>query len=400
MIKTRNLLCGLTIPCTFLSLFLSCQEPRPVSSDGHIHIPFAQTIDGKAEKSAFLSDYADDVEYIWLETSDNSLLKDIVNQHIAITEKYVILYNKHAVFQFGRDGKFIRRVGRKGQGPGEYLQVIHMDVTPNEKEIFVLTLDDAWIMYVYDAETGEFKYRFKVASQFSIDFMMYNDSTTVSFDKSWQQGGSRITIGTLSGQIIKRFYDPKIDKNLTRTGAVVMSPFHRHLYRFDNEIKYKEYYNDTIFNIYTDSLVPRYIVDLGEYALPMDKRPEFCRQPLREIGEPYLLYEVIESDRYIFLPYFSWKNDWDHTQRKQLLVYDKEEAVSYKVKGDYIENDFSGGIPFQPISTTKDNAPYCVWDCEKLIELGEENPDIQELLEENKIDFDSNPMIMIVHTHK
>jgi hypothetical protein len=60
-----------------------------------------------------LSDIAEDVEYVPLETNDKCLIGRVSNA--VLTEEYIFYGN----FQFDRKGKFIRQVHKTGQGPGE-----------------------------------------------------------------------------------------------------------------------------------------------------------------------------------------------------------------------------------------------------------------------------------------
>ena len=70
-------------------------------------------------KPLLLSDIVKDVEYVKLETQDSILVGDI--KQPKRTEKFVFIYsrNQNHVMMFDTSGKFIRKIGRVGQGPGE-----------------------------------------------------------------------------------------------------------------------------------------------------------------------------------------------------------------------------------------------------------------------------------------
>lgn len=63
------------------------------------------------------------IQYIPLETTDSCLISNLLN--LQVTTDYMFMYNgkTEEVLQFDRKGKFIRRVGRQGNGPGEYSMI-------------------------------------------------------------------------------------------------------------------------------------------------------------------------------------------------------------------------------------------------------------------------------------
>ena len=66
-----------------------------------------------------ISQFAEDVEFIPLETTDDCLIGDacIVS---SITQKDIFIFDYERCYHFDRDGKFLNTIGAKGNGPGEY----------------------------------------------------------------------------------------------------------------------------------------------------------------------------------------------------------------------------------------------------------------------------------------
>ncbi|MFW5804797.1 MAG: 6-bladed beta-propeller, partial [bacterium] len=68
-----------------------------------------------------LSSIADDIITVALETTEDCSLGAI--RETRITDQYILVRDDfQQVFLFTIDGKFIREVGKKGKGPGEYTQ--------------------------------------------------------------------------------------------------------------------------------------------------------------------------------------------------------------------------------------------------------------------------------------
>lgn len=379
---------------TSMSILGACKEEEKnlVSEDGFIHIPFASGIE--KEKTVKLSDIADKVEYIWLELTDSSLLNNTINSHTVISDKYVFVHTRNAIFQFGRDGHFIRRVGSYGQGPEEYLSVTFLDILPEKNELYAL-IPEYWKIYVYDTETGKFLRKIPMANRRSFDFLMYDDTTTVAFSQNFgEPGAPRLTLGDLSGTILQQYYHPFIDKKTT--GAIWSWEFFRFTYRYDKKIQYKEYYVDTLYNIGRTQLEPRYIFDLGPYSLPVENRLEYSTNMIED-AKSYLRYDVYETDNYIFMPYVSWAAVCQgNFAEQEMAIYNKKDGSCFKVSGSILENDLSGGVPMFPEGVVGDNSIFSIWTIDALFEEAEKNPQIQKLLEKNNVQFDDNPMIMIV----
>ena len=102
-----------------------------------------------------------DVEYIPLETNEQSLIGNTDFQ--AISDKYIIIGDMKyfQIIIFDRQGKFIRCINKRGQGPGEYTSFYAFDVDFDKEEIFIMTLYPRQTMWVYSFEGNflrEFKY--------------------------------------------------------------------------------------------------------------------------------------------------------------------------------------------------------------------------------------------------
>ena len=97
-----------------------------------------------------------DVEYLALETNDEFLVQGNV---AAVGEKFLIVTNMRQgdILLFDRvTGKYVRKINRKGNGPGEY--VLPFNISLNEKENIMYVNDGpSSNIQVYDLE-GEDRY--------------------------------------------------------------------------------------------------------------------------------------------------------------------------------------------------------------------------------------------------
>ena len=70
-----------------------------------------------------MSEFVDSVKFIALEETDESLIKSL--NKIIFTAEYVIVVDREQgiIFFFDKNGKYIKKISQKGQGPGEYTSI-------------------------------------------------------------------------------------------------------------------------------------------------------------------------------------------------------------------------------------------------------------------------------------
>lgn len=123
-----------SIRCVIITLVLTgfilgCSDSEKASNLSSIDILV------KAAKEIKLSTVAISVDSIALETLDNNLLFRILE--IEHDQQSIFVADLDAVSKFDRNGKFIKRIGSKGQGPGEYLNVTDIGLDNKNNHLFV-----------------------------------------------------------------------------------------------------------------------------------------------------------------------------------------------------------------------------------------------------------------------
>jgi len=75
------------------------------------------------------------VSYNPLETGKEFLISKISQLHITDSDIFILDEVQSQLFRFSAEGKFKNRIGRKGKGPGEYLNPTYFFVDENQKKI-------------------------------------------------------------------------------------------------------------------------------------------------------------------------------------------------------------------------------------------------------------------------
>ena len=129
-------------------LFVSCTK---TSSNNNINrIP---TISISCEKDQILnlSEFADSIEIIPLETKDDCLI-GWIPRIIATSDRYylssAIGYKHRKLLVFDKQGKFIRQIGKEGHGPQEYIEMKDFTVFNDS----VIKITEVYNMISYDTE--------------------------------------------------------------------------------------------------------------------------------------------------------------------------------------------------------------------------------------------------------
>lgn len=393
------------IACLSSQFILSCvnkKEQTKTTTDTieyPLRIPFETAVG--SERDLKLSEIADSVRLIPLETTDVSLLNRIMKGGILKSSKYWFLFSFQNVYQFTEGGKFVRTIGSRGNGPGEYSSVACIDIDETIGHVYVLSPGKN--INVYDMETGRYLYTRKAPSFSSWSFAMLNDSVSACFQYNLSgQEKSRILVADADGDIIKSF--SRSDLFDVKTDYVTLLHFDDDRYMFRNKdmVCYKEYYNDTLFVVTSDSLKPRYIFDLGKYSMPIKHRPEFMgfdKKAFKATSSSYIRMQTLETDAWIFMPYSYWQIESNTIDDMHLLVYDKDKRESFEVTNGIILNDMCGNanIPFCPQNVVSSNILISLLPAENIFEIAEDNPSILEHPQFKGLTEDSNPILMAVY---
>jgi len=123
----RNFHFLILFPCF---LFFKCNNEANKSEFTEIKVDIDQNI------SLSLSEITEEITVIQPELSKESVINPEKIKRIIFFEDLVIVAEQKIVI-FTKEGKFLRNIGSKGQGPGEYLNIRNIAFDEINKQIFV-----------------------------------------------------------------------------------------------------------------------------------------------------------------------------------------------------------------------------------------------------------------------
>ena len=381
---------------------------------------------------ANLSDIAEDITYIPLQTTENGVVGEMngASKPMLFEKEIFILFDNNKVFKlFDKDGKFKKTIDHNGRGPQEYAFPFKAGYNFNTGRLFVSDAMGDVCEYTID---GDFVYRVKVPAEAgtssiggasfiadgnyicSVSIMDNLDGTSTAdksilayiYDKDSKTIGKILNRDTTSTSgNIKR-------QSMTINGKVqeVIMVISRSLqtYPFHNKTRASITNENVIYNINEQyQLDTLYIFNLGEYAPTPETEGQMFNFDINLITN---LMTGLESDNQLFLwlnlrglykKYISPAATGNTTQAYGYFDKKKGETVIMKeplegMKG--FKDDLKGGPPFWPKSITSDGK-YMVGyiDAIKFITYAEDNdcPENIKKMAEN-INENDNPIAILV----
>jgi hypothetical protein len=117
---------------------VGCNHQKPLTPNGdYITIPINPK---EALTTLNMSEVFSDIEYIPLESVDKHFIGE-VQQVIVYKDRIYVFdrYQTQSVFCFQQDGKFLFELNRKGQGPGEYIELLGISIDHNNDHLLLFS---------------------------------------------------------------------------------------------------------------------------------------------------------------------------------------------------------------------------------------------------------------------
>lgn len=279
-----------------------------------------------------LSSIASEIQNIPLETMNDCILSS--DLAVCSTSEYIFIADIYtgSFYRFDKRGKFLNRIGRSGQGPGEYSQALCFSVDDINKQVYLI---DSFVkkILVYSYEG---KYLQTIPLEAPTYMFVKNKDLFYYYDINYLHSKYELYQTDLKGKVIKRSQTTDKQKN----NFSLQMPF---FYQYNGNLYYKNTASETIWEI--DSSLnkkPAYKIDLGKYEKDKNERGfEIQGNKIRSINKrnSITLSDFAETDKYIFISFSLGNEDC-------MAIYDKKKSnvqipISEKKYG--LIDDISGG---------------------------------------------------------
>lgn len=329
----------------FLILLLqSCSEKaeNKILFPKTIHLNLTDICD-----SLNLSEIAEKVEYVPLQTVDNALLSSILN--FSVTDDYFFIKNESDVMIFDKKGKYLSNLFVVGNGPGEAFA-------------YCFTVDNQGkYVYVYDHRkrdvksysfSGDFKgtisgFSPKEYHVYAMGFFNNNLLVHTTQRPYVRYLYSCFDLETDSVRILCRNYR---EYNKSHEGKSPLSPHDYHFQVTDTSILYKETYCDTLFEVHKDfKQEARYIIDLGNNKLFWEdwRDSGMFNFATNDLPSGYKVQSFVETKSFFFIVLKSLKEPpllaILDKQSNSVRILRNQDTSSRQI---YLNNDIDSLIPF------------------------------------------------------
>jgi len=316
-----------------LLMLTGCDGQRSAKETGLISLNL-ETMAAN-EVTVGLSDIAKEVRYIQLETLPDILLNPA---RIMYRNGNIIILNREGtVHLFNADGKFIRQIGNKGHGPGEYINAQYLDFSADGSLIH-LYCTECQAIYTYNMEgvkvnshqmshgswraapVGQGKHilisPYGAFSPDSLPFLFFLQDET--------------------GKVIRKYPSTRVIKfgGDFSIGSFYVTP--------QRVLAYQPFC-DTVFNVDMDGhFEPAYCFGFGSHRAPDALYDDMSKTMVLE-KDYFISPALVETSDRLFIRFKRLK-------KYQLGWYqfDNREILSVKTTLSRIPNDFDGGPDFWP----------------------------------------------------
>ena len=335
-----------------------------------------------------LSEIADSVYFIKLETNDSALIDEFPNVVFADSLLVVTTFRNGVLIFDSKTGKYLYKIeGFKDRGPQGYSQGTRPLAIDHVDKIVLQKWDRHGIWNYKTGQMCDINLSFSPYKYTQVLFV--NDSLLIGNILSVPAGGtSKLDVLSANNGSILREYGlvEMIDRDYHDIAIFTRSQ----IYDFEGYIMYYSMINDTIYGVSktTLELVPRFVLNLGDKITPNVPESKLSNNNYISISN------ICESSRYLFLEFCY--SDYCH-----FVCYDKKEGKTlylYKDNFNYLErqnpgfiNDISCGLRFFPSFTTNDNRAYYVMQTFEFISGDPQCATKMGIMEED------NPIIMVVN---
>ena len=287
-------------------LAVSCREHKKSTPTG---ADVKEVTFKEAPKDFLIASSFKNIHMIQLEATEESLISDI-KRVVDVDGKVYVLTRTNEIYCFDRaTGKYIRTIGRLGEGPGEYVSA--MDICYDEKEKCICVVDyykSAIHNYTLDGKfLGDRKFDEETAK--GVNLTVYADCAP--------DGNMLLSLCMPPQKPSRDYVYMMLRPDGTSTGVDVFSPVRskiaqvevsRHpIAKSEDGLRFFKFMNDTIFTLSGDEVVPFCKLNLGRKMIPKDvlakmgPYEDVNAGKLYQSGYSLPLFELYEDKNYILV---------------------------------------------------------------------------------------------------
>lgn len=383
LMKSMHLIIGV------IMFFSACSSKE--NSTGDISIKTIPIATSSEDKQTF-SQLVDSISFVALETTNQSLIGRITKLRFKDSRIYVLdKHQSNCLFVFGTDGHYLFKIDESGKGPGEFIEASGFCIT-EDHEIIINDFSGKKILF-YNYE-GEFLREFH--TDFHPSDIAHLGQGLLALTSYYPS--KRLIIMGIDGQMIRKEFDGEPRISHVYTNELITA---------EGKVYFREYFDDTIFQIDRAKIAKKYLVDFQEkmmgisnyLSIPLSLRNGVTDRYIPD-GFRFGCHNLVETQEY--LSFYFWETP-KRMNRFWCLFNKMSGKTTYmNINGDF--DDLFGDIDPPSILSSIDNQFCFPLDSYKL--LGSLDQTLKNFAENmpsslEKVSFiseaisnDSNPLLV------
>jgi hypothetical protein len=361
-----------------LGILFSC-EPDGDLNDGLSSI---KVFDAYQDRSGiFASEFFKDFQYVRLETSKESLSRDLVAAYpLGDSALLVQGFRRNMVFS-AKTGEYIRDIGHFGEDPNGYRTTLsYYGVDEYRPTTFASGWKDNFTEYSISSglivdqvkkpkpdEYIPFESELILGSFARLDSINF-----IGYAKNFNGSQKiRLVVFKRDGEIVKTF--PNYLSFVDIPGRYVsLGHGEGRFFKNAGEVYFKEYYNDTTYQVSLGEMIPVHKFELGQYSPPYSEKEA---QRVADRKEFMFIKDILRTSEHLFF-YLEFR---DISYLGVFDFKDQSTRVSNLEHKDIesrhgLENDIDGFIPLYP-TTVQGDMMISITPAEEVYYWFQNNPD-------------------------
>lgn len=340
-----------------LIAFQSCQI-REKSESGNQDKDLIYTISlekalGEPLQSAFLSEIGGNISYIPLEANENSIFNGIGRVIIQDSSIFLSANRNKLLLQFDISGKYVRQIGRQGQGPEDYRWVSDFFVQDSIRCIY------SFQKFLIYNDMGVFVKSMPLDMLPRQMLLMKDQNIVFRFGPGLVDTSAMIMCITDPDFNVLRTFRNNHKRDI---GGNVFPIEILPMYTFQGAIRFKELGVDTLYTVTADGLIPYALFVLGQRELPsvLNIRTASTSEIESMNSGKASLSQIFEDPKHFYMRFnfFSMREGTVPGAENSVVsvsgpvdsyiygLYSKETAVIKIFNKSGFQNDIDGGLPF------------------------------------------------------
>ena len=326
------------------------------------------------EEFVNLSEIADSIKCIKLQIDSADIMGRV--REIVIREKYIyaIDVSQQCLFVFNKEGKFVSKLNKRGEGPGEYLWMGPVFISNNEDYIEIVEFrgSSSRLLRYSNIDFNFIKeYPFP-----DVNFNSCKENTGYYYFATQQQDNLIDNKKTNAGLIIadsQKNLTTLFDKQITTNGSSFSPSIESFARNEKGDLFVSLMYDNTFYKLEKKNAIPIYSIDFCNYGMDNSIGKESVKEQLKYIsknkGLAFFPILNMNNDHILAFSYY-FKKEENRMFREndfRLYIKMKDNGKTYHVRK--IKNDLSTFPEHLYISSYFGDCAHEVWYKNYLVDI-------------------------------